>query len=188
MKNLSFSQLAITGLLLSGLGYISFELLNLIFFKTDALQLAIALCGLVYLGYLFSKSPKKVGKVTGILTYICVCLLSLYVTVPTTLFAITIASSLWFIRCFLFHRTSIAIISDACLMFVGLAAAYWSIIETSSLFLGFWSYFLIQALLPFLPQKIKSSTAANPAEENNRFEAAHRNAEIAISRISNLHS
>ena len=188
MKNLSFSQLAISGLLLSGLGYISFELFNLALFKTDALQLTIALCGLFYLGYLLSKSPQKVGKVTAIVTYICACLLSLYVTVATTLFAISIASCLWFIRCFFFHRTAIAIISDACLMFVGLAAAYWSIIETSNLFLGFWSYFLIQALLPFLPRGIKSSTAVNLSEENNSFEAAYRNAEIAISRISNLHS
>lgn len=184
MKNLSFSQLAIAGLLVSGLGYISFEFFSLIYAKNDSLQISIAISGLIYLVYLLCQLPKNTGKISSVAFYALASLSLLYLTLPSTLYAFSIIGCLWLSRCFFFHRSFIAIAGDASLTLLSSAVAYWTIIETSSLFLGFWIYFLIQALLPFLPQKVKPSLTENTMADDSKFESAYRNAEAAISRLN----
>lgn len=184
MKNLSFLQLAIAGFLVSGLGYISFELFSMLYAKNDSLQISIAISGFIYLVYLLCQLPKNVGKISAVAFYAFASLSLLFLTLPSTLYAFSIIGCLWLTRCFFFHRTFIAIAGDASLTLLGSTVAYWTIIETSSLFLGLWSYFLIQALLPFLPQKVERLSPVNTVANDSKFESAYRNAEAAISRLN----
>ena len=69
---------------------------------------------------------------------------------------------------------------------LALSGAIWAAVQSGSLFLSIWSFFLVQALFVGIPSSISrrpGSKAAGPDPED-RFQRAHRVAEAALRKLS----
>ena len=64
----------------------------------------------------------------------------------------------------------------------GMAAAAGALLNTGSLFLSVWTFFLVQALHPLIPA-LTNSRSRHDAKSDRRFNQALRSAESAIRRI-----
>jgi hypothetical protein len=61
-------------------------------------------------------------------------------------------------------------------------AAIGAAVQTGSLLLSLWSYFLVQALFTTIPTRASAGPAST--NEDDAFERAHRVAEAAVRRLS----
>jgi len=80
-------------------------------------------------------------------------------------------------------------LADLALTGISLAIAIWAWLTTRSLFLGFWSFFLVQALFVLIPRKLARSHDSQTADSHSDdpFERAHRAAEMALRNLISTH-
>jgi hypothetical protein len=92
------------------------------------------------------------------------------------------------IRSLYFYSSLISALADFALVLFGMAASVWAVIQTGSLFIGVWCFFLVQALFVVIPdawkQTRKPGTLAN--SEEDRFQNAYRTAQAALTKLSTL--
>ena len=92
------------------------------------------------------------------------------------------AGLIWLVRSLHFHDSLFTAALDFGLISVGLAAAFWALLNTGSAVAATWTFFLIQALFCLLPtprggQRPESTGASG-------FQAAHRVAVEAVRKLS----
>ena len=183
MKHLSFIQLSILGFGLSLLGAVGVHSLNIVLTMPDALLATCLVLIFVYISYLLYKTKIQTGRLLVFIAYPLINL-GFVALLPSALLILTAnLMILWLVRSLYFHRCFIAIVCDASLTFFGAAAAYLVLSATSSWFLVFWSFFLIQALLPLLPKSIGKNIEQTIKTENHLFSTAYHNAESAINQL-----
>jgi hypothetical protein len=150
------------------------------------LRLLIAAVSGVYLLYLLRRSEEKVGRITTLTAWILISAVIGLLDLGLPLYLAIHLGLLWLIRSLYFHASLISAFTDLGLVAIGLAAALWAIFETGNLFLGLWSFFLVQALFAAIPSDWKKSrnpdmpgqTAPDP------FMHARRIADEALRKLS----
>lgn len=150
------------------------------------LRLAIAGLALAYVVYLLMRSEQKVGRVTTMAAWMVASALLWLTGASLSLFVVTHLGMIWLVRALYFHGSLLAALADLVLVGFGLLAAVWAWLETGSLFVTTWCFFLVQAAFVAIPSMFagRTANASKPTDSATRFQQAHRAAEAAVSRLS----
>jgi hypothetical protein len=95
---------------------------------------------------------------------------------------------IWLIRSLYFYSSLISALADFGLVLFGVASAIWAVLQTGSLSLSVWCFFLVQALFVAIPNAWKRSSKPGIVSKSTQdpFQSAHRTAEAALTKLSTL--
>ncbi|MEW8659068.1 MAG: hypothetical protein AB2603_12150 [Candidatus Thiodiazotropha endolucinida] len=167
-------------------GGVLFSALTIVFVTDFVLHLLIATMGLIYVIYLLRRSGEKVGRLTSVSVWLAAAVVIWLMGLALPLYLMAHLGLVWLIRSLYFYSSLISALADLALVLFGLAASVWALLQTGNLFLGVWSFFLVQALFVFIPNTWKraSKQATTVDSTDDGFQLAHRTAEAALAKIS----
>lgn len=188
MKKPTFWEGVVVALSASLAGAIGFFALSFLFAEDMAIRLVISGSAFVYSLYLLSRSGKRIGRITVVLSW---CLLSaaVWLFFPSLiLFLMLNVLPIWLIRSLYFYSRLFPALADLGLCLAGVASAFWALHYTGSPFLTFWCFFLVQALFIAVPAGDKPTIADEAALSNSEaeFKRAHQAAEAAVRKLSTM--
>ena len=142
---------------------------------------------LTYLLYLLRRSNARIGRLLVIASWATLSLGSWILDIALIEQVLLQAGLIWLVRSLYFHGSLFSAALDFGLVSAGLAASAWAMLNTGSLAAALWSFFLVQALFSWLPQPgRKSASTAAQAAEASTFQTAHRVAEDAVRKLSQI--
>jgi len=181
MKSLSFWRAVLLAILISVVSAVCHSLLSKLIGTSTSLRLCVLGAALIYVWAMLAHGPKRSGRVLAALAWLGLALALLAFNPPLLVWLLLQTGFIWLLRALQSYDSLIPAGADALLSVFALAAGIATAQHTHSLFLALWSFFLVQALIAFVPVRT-SSVAVNAA--NNDFEASLRNAEAALRRLS----
>ena len=167
------------------------------FFPTRwLLQFMIAGVSFSYVVYLLVRSTEKVGKLTVIVAWASVSIFT-WLFSPSIIVTLFVHVGLiWLVRALYFYTSLLVALLDLGLILFAMAAGIWVLSYTNSLFLGVWSFFLLQSLFVLLPEDLSKSNSrkktmvfgvrTNTTEDSRKdpFELAHQTAQAALRQLA----
>lgn len=151
-----------------------------------ALSSLVSLAALAYFLYLLWRLPYRPGKLLLGVTS-CLLLLPAFVFLSLPALVLLSAGCLWMLRSWLRYRSPLSGVCDALLIAFGLAAAVWAALQTGSILISLWCFFLVQALFCLIPRQFSKKTADRAATTVCRpeggFDEAFAAAEQALRRL-----
>ena len=185
MKKPNFLEGVLLAVCASVGGAALYTSLTLLFSITFSAHLLISAITTAYLGYLLWRSPGKTGRISAAIF----CFITLFVTwliQPSfTLFLLIHVTLISLIRVLAYCHTPLTALADFTLTSIGAAVAIWAYLNTNSLFITLWCFFLVQALFSTIPNQWNNRTRTQQETHPDRFSTAHRAAEAALHRLSN---
>lgn len=185
MKQPTFLEGVAVALVASIAGSVLHTALTPLFAGGWILRLLIAGLGFGYIVYLLGRSQPRVGRITTFAAWAVVSGAAWWLQPSLALYVLVHLGLIWLVRSLYFHSSVLSSLADLGLNGLGLAAATWATIQTGSLFLSIWCFFLVQALFVAIPSDMRRKTAAGPVGED-RFQHAHRAAETALRKLSSI--
>jgi hypothetical protein len=184
MKHIRFIHGVGIALVLGFFGSAMFISLAPVWGTAVIIKLLIAVLGLVYIGFLLSRSEERLGRLTAIAVWLSSAVLAWYFA--PTLFTYTLVhlGSLWILRSLYFYSSAFSALLDLGLTSLAVCAALWAAQVTGSVFLTIWCFFLVQALFPVIPVSMRRPKRSRQRDKDQRFSRAYRSAEAAVRRIS----
>ncbi len=152
-----------------------------------AFRLLVTLLAAAYVLYLLSSSKVRVGRVAIAALWLAAAAALWFASPTLALFLILHAVLIWLLRSLYFHSSVMPALLDLGLSGLGLAAGIWAALSSGSLFLGLWCFFLVQALFVGIPRSVAKAPARSGPHVDASFQRAHRNAEIALRKLSANH-
>ncbi|MEN8175709.1 MAG: hypothetical protein ABFS23_08090 [Pseudomonadota bacterium] len=187
MKSDSFMQGAGVALAASLAGAALFVALTTVFAGGTVLRLVIAGLSFAYVFYLLARSGQRVGRVTTLAGWVLAAGIGWILQLPLPLYLLLHLGLIWLVRSLYFYSSALSALMDLGLTGLGLAAGIWAFLHTGSLFLGLWSFFLVQALFVVIPTTFKQGPSkSKPPAGDDAFEKAHRAAEQALGRMTSV--
>ena len=184
MKTPTFAEGVAVALAAAVLGSIAhsvlYELLGLAW-STGALITGL---GLAYTLYLLARSREAVGRAVTLAAWLVLSGLAWLLTEDPILHLGAQLGMIWLVRSLYHQPGPMAALLDLALNLAALAAAAWAFTHAGSLFLGIWSFFLIQALFVTIPGRRSRDTHTGDAAQADRFLCAYRSAEAALRKLS----
>jgi len=149
------------------------------------LRLVIPALGLAYLLYLLSRSKERVGRVTTLSLWGALAAITWWVAPSLPFYLLIHVGAIWLVRSLYFYSGVVPALMDLGLGALSISATVWAIVQSGSVFLATWCFFLIQALFVMIPPAIKSKQkpARNTAVESEKFEHARRQADQALRQL-----
>jgi hypothetical protein len=169
-------------------GGVLFSALTTVFNTDFVLRLLIAAIGLLYVLYLLSRSGEKVGRITTIMLWLTSAFAIWLMGLGLPLYLMVHLGFVWLIRSLYFHSSLISALADFALLLFGMAVAVWAVLQTGSLFIAVWCFFLVQALFVAIPGTWKQSHKPGVLlnSEEDPFQYAYRTAQAALIKLSTL--
>ena len=184
MKEISFFRGVVVALILAFCASILFAVLTPLFNGVLALQIIISLLTLAYVIYLLAAGAARTGRLVAFTGSALIIGAMMYVQPSLALYALTHIGLIWLIRSCYFYTRLLVALADIGFCGLGFAAAVWAAESSGSVFLSFWCFFLVQALVvPVLRQTATAVHHVDP-DMNDPFGRAHRSAEAALRRLS----
>ncbi len=187
MNKPTFFQGVVVALTLSFVGSMLFVSLSQVVFPVPSLKGIIALVALCYTLYLLGRCKARTGRVTAAVTWLVVAAACWFGNLDVSSFVLVHIGMIWLVRSLFYHSSPITALVDLILTGLGFAASVWAMVETESLFLSLWCFFLVQALFVFIPSSLKPLQAKNH-QLDPHFQIAYRNAEAALDKLSSVKS
>lgn len=189
MKRPTFLEGVGIALAASLAGSILFSALSPVMPDLALLKLLIAGLGLAYSLYLFRRSRERLGRLVTITIWLICATLIWLLNPPLTLYLALHIGLIWLIRSLYFYSSPMAALADLGLSGLGLAAAIWAALNTGSLLLSIWCFFLLQALFSTIPANLKKTIPddRSPGQPTDRFQQAEQAAEAALRRLTSTH-
>ena len=95
---------------------------------------------------------------------------------------------IWLVRALYFYSSLLAALADLGLNALAMAAVVWASLQSGSLMLAMWCFFLVQALFVMLPRNMEKSRNETLATgEVDPFDTARRNAQAALRKLSSAY-
>jgi len=171
----------------SVLGSASAMVLTSLFGRGVTLYLLAAVVGFTYLVYLLARSRQRVGRITTVVFWLSATAIAWFTAVPLVVFTVMQLGFLWLVRSLYFHASVLSALLDLGLTAFSLITALWALVHTGSVFLGIWTFFLLQALFVVIPRKMQTDNGNTKAHlEDDSFQLAYRSAEAAVRKLSTL--
>ena len=150
-------------------------------------ELVIYAATLTYLLYLLKRSNARIGRVLAIAAWALVSACGWLFDVALLEQVLMQAGLLWLVRSLYFHDSLFAAALDFGLVSAGLAASAWAMLNTGSLAAALWCFFLVQALFCWLPRfRQHTADGTGPTPDSSAFHRAHRVAEEAVRKLSQI--
>jgi hypothetical protein len=149
------------------------------------IRLVIPALAFAYLLCLMRSSDERTGRLTTLTLWGAMAVASWWFSPPLTFYVLIHVGAVWLVRSLYFYSGVFPALLDMGLSAMSMAALGWAITRTGSLFIGIWSFFLVQALFVAIPASIsrKRNSNANPVADNERFDRAHRQADRALQQL-----
>jgi hypothetical protein len=189
MKIPSFSEGVTFALAVSLLGSILFTTLIMLFPAGWLLKMLVAGISLVYVIYLLSRSQDRIGRFTVLAVWLAISVGALLVSLSFLAYVMVHIGMIWLIRSLYFYTSVFSAFADLVLNGLSLAAAVWASVQTESVFLTIWCFFLVQALFVVIPSSLKKKSVESKYLQDcdDRFQRSYKTAEIALRKLSSEH-
>jgi hypothetical protein len=188
MKQPTFFEGVVVAIVASVSGSAIALVLTPLFGRGGMAQLLITGISFTYLIYLLARSPERVGRITTVMLWIGITAIAWFAGLPVLLLGLVQVAFLWLIRSLYFYSSVLSALMDLGLTVLSLVVAFWAGTHSSSLFLGLWSFFLMQALFVVIPRQIRRGNNINqlPQIQDDRFQNAYRSAQAAVRKLSTV--
>ena len=165
-----------------------FAALTTVFAGGWVVRLLIAGIGLAYVLYLLGRSRERIGRITALALWSVVAGATWFMEPPLLLYVLVHLGLIWLIRSLYFYSSVLSALADLGLTGFSLAAAVWAAIQSDSLFLSIWCFFLVQALFVAIPARVTRKPGEGKADGDvgDHFQRAHRAAEAAVRKLSSV--
>lgn len=151
--------------------------------SASSLRLVVLGSASIYVLALLAHGPRHSGRVVAALAWMGLAGLLLVFNPPLTLWLLLQTGFIWLLRSMQRYDNLIATLVDALLSGFALAAALATAQHTHSLLLSLWCYFLVQALVAFVPIR-PTRVAQVSCDRQTDFDTSYRNAETALRNLS----
>lgn len=185
MMRPGFIEGVLVALAAAAAGTVLHGLLSVVLTEGLAVRLVIAAGALGYILYLLSRSRERIGRVILVLVWAILTGAAWLMAPSLPGFVLTQTALIWVTRSLYFYSSPLWALVDLGLNFLSLAAAFWALLQTGSLFAAIWCFFLTQALFTAIPAGF-GGKAENPAWEHpgpDCFQQAYRTARAAVRNI-----
>ena len=143
----------------------------------------IAGLGLAYVLYLLRCSHARSGRVVTLAAWLLGAGLSWALAADLAVYLGVHLGLIWLVRSLHHQPGPLAALADLGLHLSALLAGAWAYLHSGSVFLGIWSFFLVQALFVAIPGMV-AGRGADTGDPIDPFETASRGAEAALRRLS----
>lgn len=183
MKRPTFLQGVVVAALLAGLSSVLVGGLLPFISAGSVFRLVIPVLGFAYVGYLLSRSPHALGRVTTMTTWFVIAGTTWWLAPPVMLYLMIHVGLIWLVRVLYFYSGMIPAFMDLGLSALSVSALIWSVTRSGSVLLATWCFFLVQALFVAIPKTIAREAAVDSTHSNDRFDRAHRQADAALRQL-----
>jgi hypothetical protein len=186
MKQATFSEGILIALLSSVSAAAIFMTLSTIFLGDNIFRVLVAGLSFTYIMYLLLRSHENVGRVTTTVLWFLITISSAIFTPSLVFYTGIQLLMIWLIRSLYYYSSVLTSLLDLGLTGISLITAIWAWTVSQSVFLTFWSFFLVQALFVYIPKKIRTnkSVQAKQRLSSDKFEEAYRCAELAVRNLT----
>ena len=126
-------------------------LLPILVSNATSVRIVIASLALAYLLFLLKRSAERSGRVLMMVAWLIVTLGAWILDISLLGFVLSQATTIWIIRSLYFHSSILPTLLDLGLIAFGLTASAWAILQTGSVVLAIWCFFLSQSLFGLIP-------------------------------------
>lgn len=149
------------------------------------LRLVVPALALSYLLYLLSRSEERVGRATILFVWSALAGITWWLAPPLPMYLLIHVGAIWLVRSLYFYSGVMPALLDLGLCALSIAAAVWATVQSGSVFLATWFFFLVQALFAVIPPSVKKKhgTTQNAASDRKKFEHAKRTADQALRQL-----
>jgi beta-lactamase regulating signal transducer with metallopeptidase domain len=188
MKRPSFFEGVGVAFVASAAGGVLFGVLSTLFAGGFVIRLLTAAISLGYLLYLLSRSQERVGRITVIAAWAVMAAAIWFLSPSFALYLLLHIGLIWLVRALYYYSGVIPALMDLGLNALAFTAAIWAAVQTESVFLSLWCFFLVQALFVTIPSRIRRKKVKERAEQHDqdRFQQAHRAAQAAVRKLSSV--
>jgi len=184
MKQPTFFEGVLVAVTLSLLGGIGFFALNLVFHSDALLRLIIATISFAYVAYLLSRSHEKTGRMTILVLWILISAAISLFSPSLTLYLLVHIVLISLVRSLYFYSSLFAALLDMALNGLSVSAGVWAGLQTGSIMLSLWCFFLVQALFVIIPANMQRQKGSElHSSSQGCFDQAHRSALEALRKI-----
>jgi hypothetical protein len=186
MKQPSFFEGVAVAIVLSILGSAFAWLLTPVFGRSGVLYLLITGISFVYMVYLLARSRERIGRITTIVLWIAVTGLAWLAGLPWLLLGLVQVGFIWLVRSLYYYSSVLTSLMDLGLTALGVVVSIWATAHSGSLFLGLWTFFLMQALFVAIPKQWRGTGSIQQIKQDEAFQRAYRSAEAAVRKLSTI--
>lgn len=169
------------------LGEVVFVALAPLLGTFSALLLVIIAASFGYTLYLLRYSGERTGRLVTLLGWLLVTLLSAWWSLPLLGYVLLHVALIWLVRSLYYHSSVLIALADLGLNLFAIAAMVWATLQSGSLALALWCFFLVQALFVLLPQ---GGTGPGGSRKGyapiDPFEQARQTAQTALRKLSSV--
>ncbi|MEJ1297505.1 MAG: hypothetical protein RPU64_03000 [Candidatus Sedimenticola sp. (ex Thyasira tokunagai)] len=189
MKTATFTDGVVIAVTAAVAGTLLFTLINTILPVAATLYLLVTVGTALYLVYLLKRSTQSVGRIVTLALWLSASMVAWFSGVQLPLYLLLQIVMIWLTRSLYFYSSLLPTMADLGLNILALAAAYWVFIQTQSIALTLWSFFLTQALFVYIPPSMKEKTTStgHTQTKTDRFNQAHQAAQAAVRKLSANH-
>jgi hypothetical protein len=189
MKRPSFSEGVIVALVAAVLGSMFHTVLPGLLGLTWTVRVLIAGLGLGYVVYLLWRSPERTGRFITLTGWLLLAGSSWSLIADPLVYLAVHLGMVWLVRALYQQPGPLAALMDLALNLTALMAGLWAFVHADSVFLGIWTFFLVQALFVAVPSADgrRAGSDAGPGPQSDQFQTAFRNAETALRKLSRHH-
>ena len=162
-----------------------FTVMSSLFIGGNLFMLLVAGLAFTYILYLFMRSKERVGRVTVVMGWFVITFMSLVFIESLILYLSIQLFMVWLMRSLYFYNSIFSALIDLSMTAMSLVVAIWTLSVSGSLFLTFWSFFLVQALFVYIPKNFSTKQKREfiNEEDNDKFDYAHHAAEMAVEKL-----
>jgi len=166
-----------------------FTVMSSLFIGSNLFRLLVAGIAFAYILYLFMRSKERVGRVTVVVSWFVITLMSLVFIESLIIYLAIQLFMIWLMRSLYFYNSVFSALIDLVVTGMSLVVSMWALSVSGSLFLTFWSFFLVQALFVYIPKNFSTKKKSEfiHQTENDKFEYAHHAAEVAVEKLLKTH-
>ena len=186
MKNPSFPEGVLVALAAGVISSVAYTVLPGMFGLEWTSRALIAGLGLGYVLYLLHRSQERTGRVVTLVAWLLLAATSWFLITDIPVYLAAHLGLIWLIRSLYHQPGPLAALLDLALSLFAVTAGIWALAHADSVFMGVWTFFLVQAVfvgIPSLGSRRPRGEAA-PGHEADSFQLAYRGAEAALRKLS----
>lgn len=142
--------------------------------------------GLGYVAYLLYRSQARTGRIVTLTTWLLLAGMGWFLIMGPLSYLAAHLGLIWLVRSLYHQPGPLAALLDLALNLFAVTAGLWAFAHADSVFMGVWTFFLVQALFVAIPAlgDPRSRGDATPGHQPDSFQSAYRGAEAALRRLS----
>ncbi len=149
----------------------------------SVVRLVIPTLSFAYILYLLRSSNERIGNLTTLFVWCALAVVTWWIAPPLPFYVLIHVGAIWLVRSLYFYAGVFPALIDLGLSALSVSAFVWAVSRTGSVFLGTWSFFLVQAVFTAIPTAIGKRNRPKAMVDNESFDRARRRADEAIRQL-----